>query len=95
MIPFGKGIRMCLGMNIAQIEMKLAISNIYWHFNSKICSKWCEVVEYEDSVKLPEPIKMGSVHAGGNITDEQKMVMYDTYTTRPYNDECWLEFYSN
>lgn len=95
MLPFGKGVRMCLGMNIAQIEMKLAIANIYWHYNSKICSNWCKIVQYDDSVKLPNPIKMGTSNVGANMTDEEKMVMYDTYTTRPYNDECWLEFYSN
>jgi unspecific monooxygenase len=95
MIPFGKGVRMCLGMNIAQIEMKLAIANIYWHFNSKICENWCEIVQYDDSVKHPNPIKMGDKFVGDKTTDEQKMVMFDTYTTRPYDDECWLEFYRN
>lgn len=93
MIPFGKGVRMCLGMNIAQIEMKVAVANIYWHYNSKICSNWCEIVQYDDSVKYPNPIKMGSQYVGDKTTDEQKMVMFDTYTTRPYDDECWLEFY--
>lgn len=86
MMPFGKGIRMCLGMNLALIEMKLAIANLYWHFYTKICPDWCDVVE-KGGV-----IQMGN-QAGENKTDMEKMVMYDTYTTRPYNDECWLEFY--
>lgn len=94
MIPFGKGIRMCLGMNIAQIEIKLAVANMYWHFNSKICENWCDIVKYDESVKLPNPIAMDSSN-GADKTDEEKMVMFDTYTTRPYNDECWLEWYRN
>ncbi|EGV63479.1 hypothetical protein CANTEDRAFT_106911 [Yamadazyma tenuis ATCC 10573] len=94
MIPFGKGVRMCLGMNIAQIEMKMAIANIYWHYNSKICENWAQIVEYDDLEKLPEPIKTAN-QVGDKLTDESKMTMFDTYTTRPYDDECWLEFYRN
>lgn len=95
MMPFGKGIRMCLGMHIAQIEMKLAIANIYWHFTSQICSNWCKIVEYGANTKFPNPIKIGSINVGANETDEEKMTMFDTYTTRPYNDECWIEFFNN
>lgn len=95
MMPFGKGIRMCLGMNIALIEMKLAIANLYWHYNSKVCTDWCEMVQYEPSMKLPNPIKIGLKNLGANRTDEEKMTMFDSYTTRPLNDECWLEWYSN
>ncbi|KAK6460483.1 cytochrome P450 [Scheffersomyces coipomensis] len=100
MMPFGKGIRMCLGMNIALIEMKLAVANLYWRFGSKLCQDWCEITEYnnadstEDKVK-PNVIQLGKQFAGNNETDEEKMVMYDSYTIRPYNDECWLEWYEN
>ncbi|CAH6721806.1 putative cytochrome P450 monooxygenase Fgm1p [[Candida] jaroonii] len=87
MIPFGKGIRMCLGMNVAQIEMKLAVANIYHKYHSKISSQWCDIVD------KPEIVKMGDKYVGENKTDVEKMTMFDTYTTRPYNDECWLEFY--
>lgn len=86
MMPFGKGIRMCLGMNLALIEMKLAIANLYWHFYTEICPDWCEIVEKGGPIAINNK-------AGNNNTDMEKMVMYDTYTIRPYNDECWLEFY--
>lgn len=89
MMPFGKGIRMCLGMQIALIEMKMAVANLYWHYGSKICSDWCEVT------KGCEPIKLGLALVGKGSTDQEKMVMMDAYTTRPYNDECWLEWHAN
>lgn len=38
---FGKGIRMCLGMNLAVTEMKLACANMYWRFQSSIDREWC------------------------------------------------------
>lgn len=95
MMPFGKGIRMCLGMNVALIEMKLAIANLYWHFNSKICSDWCDIVEYDTQEKVPNSIPIGDRYVGQNQNDEERMVMFDSYTTRPYNDECWLEWYEN
>ncbi|KAG2734364.1 hypothetical protein G9P44_002370 [Scheffersomyces stipitis] len=95
MMPFGKGIRMCLGMNLALIEMKMAIANLYWHYNSKICSDWCEITEYTEDSKKLNPILMGETRKGENRTDEEKMTMYDSYTTRPLNDECWLEWYDN
>ncbi|KAK6455337.1 cytochrome P450 [Scheffersomyces xylosifermentans] len=94
MMPFGKGIRMCLGMNVALIEMKLAIANLYWHYNSKICADWCDVTEYP-SDKVPKEILLGEDSKGSNRTDEEKMVMVDNYTIRPLNDECWLEWYRN
>lgn len=89
MMPFGKGIRMCLGMQIALIEMKMAIANLYWHYGSKICPDWCEITIGSEAIKL------GGALTGNSTTDQQKMVMVDTYTTRPYNDECWLEWYNH
>ncbi|KAG7193637.1 uncharacterized protein KQ657_000320 [Scheffersomyces spartinae] len=95
MMPFGKGIRMCLGMNVAQIEMKMAIANIYWHCNSKLCEDWCEITSKEnDPVLSTSPVPIGN-SAPKNKTDIEKMTMYDLYTTRPLNDECWLEWYEN
>lgn len=85
MMPFGKGVRMCLGMNLALIEMKLALSNLYWRFELQICSDWCNIAPAE---KL-SPIKMGKEYASTD-SDEGMMVMYDAYTTRPFFDECWL-----
>lgn len=94
MMPFGKGIRMCLGMQIALIEMKMAIANLYWHYSSKIDDDWCDIVDYTVSNdKLPNIIKIGRKNVGNNKTDEEKMVMYDSYTTRPVNDECWLRWF--
>ncbi|ODV76712.1 cytochrome P450 [Suhomyces tanzawaensis NRRL Y-17324] len=92
MMPFGKGVRMCLGMNLALIEMKLAVANLYWHYQSRLCSDWCEI-SGRASEGPANPIGMGESSQGRNTTDEEKMVMVDTYTTRPLNDECWLEWY--
>lgn len=94
-MPFGKGIRMCLGMNLALIEMKLVIANLYWHFNSRIDPNWCEVVTAisEEPGLDPAPLSLGSRNVGDNRTDEEKMTMYDSYTLRPVNEECWLEWY--
>lgn len=89
MMPFGKGIRMCLGMNLAVIEMKLALANLYWKFTSEICRDWCDVVESD--AKVGTKIEMGSRHMSGS-SDEKMMTMVDAYTTRPYFDECWLEW---
>lgn len=89
MMPFGKGIRMCLGMNVAVIEMKLALANLYWKFTSDICRDWCDVVETD--AKVGNRIEMGSRHMT-SATDESMMTMVDAYTTRPYFDECWLDW---
>ncbi|EGW35814.1 cytochrome P450 [Spathaspora passalidarum NRRL Y-27907] len=107
MMPFGKGIRMCLGMNLALIEMKLAIANLYWHYSTKIDPDWCAITKYNTNQASAE-IKIGRAparggahhdhhhhHHGGNVpnTDEDKMIMYDAYTSRPLYDECWLRWY--
>ena len=84
MMPFGKGVRMCLGMNLAMIEMKIAIAKLYWHYSSTIDETWCRVLN--DA----KPIKMGGGDDG--TTDQDKMRMYDWYTTRPLYDECWLKW---
>lgn len=94
MMPFGKGIRMCLGMNVAQIEMKMAIANIYWHCNSKLCEDWCEITSEDNSKEASTPVPICSEH-NHNKTDIERMAMCDQYTTRPFNDECWLEWYEN
>lgn len=91
MMPFGKGIRMCLGMQLAVTEMKMAIANLYWHYSSEIDSDWCTVVEYTD--QKVNTIKHGDRNKGQNQTDEEKMTRYDSYTTRPVNDECWLRWF--
>ncbi|KAJ8146169.1 hypothetical protein OY671_000740 [Metschnikowia pulcherrima] len=89
MMPFGKGIRMCLGMNVALIEMKMALANLYWRFESSLCTDWCQITPSEAS----KDVKMGSEFAGSEF-DESMMTMVDSYTTRPYYDECWLEWNS-
>jgi unspecific monooxygenase len=93
MMPFGRGIRMCLGMQIALTEMKVVLANLYWHYASTIDRDWCDVVEYDSDTKFPAPILLGTRNKGNNRTDEEKMVMYDTYTSRPLNDECWLQWH--
>lgn len=86
MMPFSRGIRMCLGMHLAVVEMKLAVANLYWHYYSKVSSDWCDVVDKGRPIQMDHKL-------GNNTTDEEKMIMYEAYTTRPFNDECWLEFY--
>lgn len=90
MMPFGKGIRLCLGMNLAILEIKFTLANLYWHSRSEISDKWCKI---ENKTLGGCPIKLGLISQGMNCTDEEKMVMVDSYTTRPLNDECWLSFY--
>lgn len=89
MMPFGKGIRLCLGMNLAITEIKFTIANLYWHSSSKISEKWCKI---GTNTSEASPIMLGQRHQNLNQTDEEKMVMMDSYTTRPLNDECWLSF---
>lgn len=89
MMPFGKGIRLCLGMNLALLEIKFTLANLYWHSRSEISDKWCKI----ENTLGGCPIKLGQISQGMNCTDQEKMVMVDSYTTRPLNDECWLSFY--
>ncbi|CAK7900297.1 hypothetical protein CAAN3_05S00628 [[Candida] anglica] len=89
MMPFGKGIRMCLGMNLAMIEMKMAMANLYWRYSSRISPDWCEITKSSDASVIP----LGESRQGNNTTDEEKMCMVDAYTMRPLNDECWLRWY--
>ncbi|CAH2355015.1 hypothetical protein CLIB1423_20S02124 [[Candida] railenensis] len=100
MMPFGKGIRMCLGMNLAVIEMKLAIANLYYNFHSEISPDWCTITpangsKVGDKDTAANPIEVGGWKAGANATDEEKMCMVDSYTTRPLNDEVWLRWFKN
>ncbi|KAI5954918.1 hypothetical protein KGF54_001479 [Candida jiufengensis] len=89
MMPFGKGIRMCLGMQLALIEMKLVIANIYWQFNTKLDEDWC-IIE-----PVLKPVRLGIKNRGENKYDFELMTMFDSYTIQPINDECWLRFYEN
>lgn len=97
MMGFGKGVRMCLGLNLARAEIKLAVANLYWRFASDICRDWCSVNEkIETAVGLAGqtsgvPVGLHSQVAASD-SDEAKMVMVDAYTTRPFHDECWLEW---
>lgn len=87
MMAFGKGIRMCLGMNLALIEMKLAVANIYWKYNSTISREWCDVLGDASTIGLcTEENELNSEN------DLDKMKMLDSYTTRPLRDECWLQW---
>lgn len=84
MFPFGKGIRMCLGMNLALTEMKLACANMYWRYNSSIDPKWCRG-RGSDNTTLP----MGHEYYSKKC-EQGIMAMADAYTTRPEGEECWL-----
>ena len=90
MMHFGKGIRLCLGMHLAWMEMKLVVANLYWHFHSLLDDDWCEIKN--DT----EPIQLGKKNCGNNSTDQEMMCMNDAYTTTgPVNEECWIRWVEN
>ncbi|KAI5958541.1 hypothetical protein KGF57_002386 [Candida theae] len=90
MMHFGKGIRMCLGMHLAWMEMKLVVASLYWHFHSALDDDWCEI-----KVDL-EPIKFGRENTKGARSDQEMMCMSDAYTTTgPINEECWIRWFEN
>lgn len=89
MIPFGRGIRMCLGMNLAMAEIKLGVANLYWRFHSEIDPAWCSEagpMEFGVARNRPE-----NGPAAENL-DAIKMAMTDAYTVHPVADECYLRF---
>lgn len=86
---FGKGVRMCLGMNFALAEIKLAVANLYWQFESAVCPHWADIATHEDKTKT-YPIAMVDKLQGNS--DEAKMAMLDNITTRPILSECWLQW---
>lgn len=88
-MSFGKGIRLCLGMSLATLELKLAIANIYWHFASEISPDWCK--SKSDTLDSPG---IGEQYKSSYETAEQKMLMADTYNSYPICNECWLVFKS-
>lgn len=97
MMGFGKGVRMCLGMNLARIEMKMALANLYWRYSSDICRDWCTVNEESEKATALNGAKAGlpvGLHLAVSPadSDEKMMLMFDAYTTRPLHDECWLEW---
>lgn len=99
MFGFGKGVRMCLGMNLARAEIKLAVANLYWRFSSDICRDWCCVNETTAHAAVLAGETSGvpvGLHSqiSASDSDDAKMVMYDAYTTRPFHDECWLEWHA-
>lgn len=85
MFAFGRGIRMCLGMNLAITEMKLACANMYWRFLSSIDSKWCTAAATSTSTQIPLGYYNYRKSSEAGI-----MTMADAYTTRPEGEECWL-----
>lgn len=90
MMHFGKGIRMCLGMHLAWIEMKLVVANLYWHFFSALDDDWC------DTKNDLQPIKLGQRNARSYTNDQEMMCMSDAYTTTgPVNEECWIKWFEN
>ncbi|CUM66567.1 uncharacterized protein PRCAT00004236001 [Priceomyces carsonii] len=95
MMPFGKGIRMCLGMNIALLEIKLTLVNLYWRFYSRVCEDWASSASYSPEEKLPHAIDITTPQATEGSNDEEKMRMVDLRAIRPLHDECWLEWYDN
>lgn len=93
MFTFGQGNRMCLGMNLALMEMKYCIAQLYSRYTTDISPEWCNKVYQQQTDSL-----MGTSGRGRATsikgTDVDLMRMADTYTTRPLMNECWLEFSS-
>lgn len=85
LFAFGRGIRMCLGMNLAVTEMKLACANMYWRFQLSIDSSWCTGTSTKGTNSIP---------LGGESYRKDSemgiMAMADAYTTRPEGEECFL-----
>lgn len=91
LLHFGKGIRMCLGKDLALIDIKLALANLYWRYNSQISSDWCEVTQYEENVKVGNAVRLDGAKPLSN-SDEEMMAMVDGLLAKPRCDECWLEW---
>jgi unspecific monooxygenase len=92
LFTFGHGNRMCLGMNIAMIEMKLTIAQLYWRFNSQISRTWCTKLSEDPAVMGYSTFDLKK--SKRELTDVELMSMADSYTSRPMFDECWLEWAS-
>lgn len=88
MMPFGKGIRMCLGMQIALIDMKLALANLYMRYSLTICKDWC-VTEKPSDASVATNIQI-ETYPPDDGHELNMMAMADGYTIRPILDECWL-----
>lgn len=88
---FGKGVRMCLGMNFAISEIKMALANLFWRFESNLCLDWCDISVYDSHTKNGKPINLVSGKPKGT-SDEDMMSMVDNVSTRGCYDECWLEW---
>lgn len=90
MFTFGQGNRMCLGMHLALLEIKYCIARVYSQYSTDISGKWCGNVMETNCAPI-----MGAQFVNGvpSHCDVDLMRMADTYTTRPFNDECWLQFH--
>lgn len=93
LLHFGKGIRMCLGKDLALLDIKLALANLYWRYTSLVCSDWCKVTQYDGDVKVGNEVKLGAAKPASN-SDEEMMGMVDGLLAKPRCDECWLEWSS-
>lgn len=91
MIPFGKGIRMCLGMHLAMAEIKLAVANLYWRYSTSIDKDWCQECGQLE-FRVGENIMLEKESFEKEQSDAVKMAMTDAYTIRPVGDECFLQF---
>lgn len=83
MMPFGKGIRMCLGLSLAMIEVKMTLANLYWRYKLSLFSEWDAIKEADIGEKNEFIDK-----AEGETT----LTKVETYVSRPYFEECWLRW---
>lgn len=90
-MAFGRGVRMCLGKNLAIAEMKMAVAHLYVGASLLLCSDWCSVTHYPENVTVGDPIRLGPGSCGDS--DECKMEMVDSIILiRPNADECYVRW---
>lgn len=92
---FGQGNRMCIGMHLVALEVKLCVAAVYSEFSTEISPEWCGTIAQGDC-----DVRMGSSwlstspkHSDARqLTDVDLMSMADSYVTNPLFEECWLRF---
>ncbi|BES95749.1 unnamed protein product [Nesidiocoris tenuis] len=55
-LPFGEGPRHCIGMRFAMLEMKLALSQILWHYKVTQCPKTAIPLKIDPKTFITTPV---------------------------------------
>lgn len=89
MLAFGKGVRMCLGKDLAICEIKMAVANLYARMQSEVSPSWCTVTHYDKAASCGHPVDLLSNQQKPH-SDEEKMAMLDGLSVKPRCEECYL-----